>query len=207
MKEHPLIFQTWKVQRILAWDFANEGNMQTRRLVKPRPQHLVHAWDDQSFYDCPIADPRVCNFKFFKCPYGVPGDLLWVREAWRRCLTCGRVIYRASSNERGQVCSHCDAWVNAWKPSIHMFREYSRLILELADMRCERLLDISEDDARREGVEEAKSHHVYPSKQAAWVSTYKQGFLNVWDAINKGRGFSAESNPYVWVLEFKRIKP
>ena len=200
MNEHPILFSTGMVKVI------REGRKtQTRRIIKPQP-------DKDSIPTLMTQGGCVgfqeyfghLNMPMWCCPYGKPGDHLWVRETWQRCPECGRVVYKASSNQNGKVCPNCDEWLGTWKPSIHMFREYSRITLEVVNVRVERLQDITEAGARAEGAEAEKSHRVYPSSQAAWVSTYRSGFQTLWNHINES-GFGWDTNPWVWVVEFKRI--
>ena len=129
------------------------------------------------------------------CPYGVIGDRLWVRETWR-CFG-GReyeyqqhqpsIIYRADDgpthNEGG------------WRPSIFMPRWASRITLEITGVRVERLQDISEADAEAEGC--TGDHRADRDSDAA------QEFRSLWNQIN-GKRASWDSNPWVWVVEFRR---
>jgi hypothetical protein len=117
------------------------------------------------------------------CPFGRAGGLLWVREA--HAVWDDGVVYRASNPE-------CDG-ITRWVPSIHMPRWASRLTLELTDVRVERLQDISEADAVKEGFAEGK-----PVK---YFETATDQFRRLWESIN-GEG-SWHENPWVWVLAFK----
>lgn len=141
------------------------------------------------------------------CPYGVVGDHLYVRETWRLgeagdcacyepCGKCpvGKILFLAD------FPSPPEGW--KWKPSIHMEKEYSRIILEIVDVRIERLKDISEEDAKAEGV--SATLNPLDSVKLGATGTYKEGFFQVWQAIN-GVG-SCEANPWVWVISYKRVK-
>lgn len=193
-KERPILFSAPMVRAIL------EGRKtQTRRVVKR----------GQVFRFCPGGDlsreerSRI-NASLFRwerenpahptmdellaiCPYGVPGGRLWVRETWRRPhnnrdtpITRGQSIqYRASSDWH-------DGFGDHWRPSIHMPRWASRLTLEVVSVRVERLLGMTEADAQDEGV--ADPHE----------------FSELWTNIN-GEG-SWEKNPWVWVVEFRRVQ-
>jgi hypothetical protein len=146
-----------------------------------------------------------------RCPYGKPGDTLWVRETWyddnsKRWGRGGPVprptrpdddIYYRANGEAHLQFEQLDAGGFCWRPSIHMPRWASRLSLRVTSVRIERLQDITEDDARAEGCV---------------VRTYRDGrghepatldFLRLWDAIN-GKRASWASNPWVWVIGFKR---
>lgn len=150
-----------------------------------------------------------------KCPYGGPGDRLWVRETWQRCENCGAVNWLAGGN-RG-YCSTCDEPLGRWKPSIHMFREYSRITLEILTVRVERVQNISEEDAKAEGVsgvEFSGEEWMSPldcattlvGKNKCVYDPYRTGFLRLWNSINAKRGFGWDVNPWVWVVEFKEVK-
>lgn len=139
------------------------------------------------------------------CPYGQPGDRLWVREthapqsdcwgAWERSMQYGSrqdspIIHFAA--DQG-----IQPFIEKWRPSIHMPRWASRITLEVVSVRVERLQDISEADAIAEGVR--NSLHCPGGRFA------NENYAHLWWTIN-GDG-SWESNPWVWVIEFKRIAP
>jgi hypothetical protein len=127
------------------------------------------------------------NTELVKCPYGKVGDRLWVRETFRPSEDplSNSIFYRADEEY------HKGA---GWKPSIHMPRWASRLTLEIIDIRVERVQDISHRDALAEGV----SYDV--SKEGG---APVPRFHALWDSINASRGYSWDSNPWVWVIEFK----
>jgi len=128
-----------------------------------------------------------------KCPYGQPGDRLWVREAFlvgRGGLPC----YRADG-----VAPNVD---DKWKPSIHMPRAYSRITLEVTGVRVERVLEISPQDAWAEGIDLPAYAPVSQS-----LPSPVDVFSALWDSINgKKPGRSWADNPYVWVVEFKHME-
>ena len=138
------------------------------------------------------------------CPYGVPGDLLWVREAWCEADTSSGFAYAADApgDPRGM----------GWRPSIHMPRWASRITLRITDVRVERLTDISETDAQAEGVFPAA---IYGGKTASWLptpdhrerffETASAAFQALWEHINGRRSW--EANPWVWVVAFERVTP
>lgn len=149
-----------------------------------------------------------------RCPYGSPGDRLWVKETFGLIPEDGGTyVYRATGPEWGTECGL------KWKPSIFMPREASRITLEITDIRVERVQDISEEDARAEGAErefcpeDDDSHLADADERAAGYSPPKSfcaGFKNLWDSINAKRDggiYSWERNPWVWVISFKRIEP
>ncbi len=185
MKERPILFSTEMVQAILKGD-----KTQTRRVVKPqpdfRPPFLEWLKKDQ------------LSWILEHCPYAV--DQLWVRETWAPGPLDGtpEYYYRADSYDCPQV------W--PWKPSIHMPRKASRIQLEIINVRAERVQDISDDDADNEGVilppltwrEDSITYDPDP-----WRNQFKK----LWNSINAERGYGWDVNPWVWVIEFKRIKP
>lgn len=151
------------------------------------------------------------------CPYGQPGDRLWVREAH---AIVPRTAYAASDGVQQILRPHDehdaaifrDGWDRStgglrWRPSIHMPRWASRILLEVTGVRVERLQDISEADARAEGARECdpvSSREVLlagPSQRGSFVLHYR----DIWQQIN-GEG-SWDANPWVWVVEFERVKP
>lgn len=127
------------------------------------------------------------------CPYGAPGDHLWVRETWD-CVhyqgidAAPTYFYRADETDPER-----DALIR-WRPSIHMPRTASRITLEITDVRVERLQHISEDDARAEGVGEGP--------QEGMVTGPVVAFADLWDSIHGPDAWL--KNPWVWVVEFRR---
>jgi hypothetical protein len=172
MKERPILFKPEMVNAIL------EGKKtQTRRVVKIRKavDEIIR----------PLPDI---------CPYGVVGDRLWVREAWSIAEKkfdpeVSRIVYRADG-----VDPLPDATGRArWRPSIHMPRAASRLLLEVTEVRIERLKDITDKDARAEGVD----------LTGLGLTSYRQAFFWLWRSINGQE--SLDSNPWVWVISLKKV--
>jgi hypothetical protein len=130
------------------------------------------------------------------CPYGDVGDRLWVRETWAEVN--GGAFYKAD-----------EPWPEAygpepkWKPSIHMPRWAARILLEVTDVRVERVQDITEEDAKAEGVGDLRPDEEGPFA----VLALRDRFHRLWDSINAKRGFGWGTNPWVWVVEFKRVTP
>ncbi len=126
------------------------------------------------------------------CPYGYPGDRLWVRETWAPhdpAMLPNKTYYAADHPEwrTGED-------IDRWRPSIHMPRSRSRITLEIADVRVQRLQDISEEDARAEGV----------TTPLRWHPAHVLAFSALWDEIHGDGAWDA--NPYVWALTFKRAE-
>lgn len=219
--ERPILFSGPMVQAIL------EGRKtQTRRVVKPVDRlgdikSITHA-DYHSVFggDAWIAangtTPPYLSTRI-ECPYGKKGDRLWVRETWRLfdaikececletpcgCPKTGTPLYKASHDD-GE---------SKWKPSIHMPRAISRILLEITDIRAERLQDISEDDAVAEGAildcsrdSERCALEYCKNEVSCPHITRIGGFRQRWDSINAKRGYGWAKNPWVWVVEFKLI--
>jgi hypothetical protein len=166
-----------------------------------RPILLSGFWVRQALAGKKSQTRRVVGSRC-TCPYGKPGDFLWVREAWQIFAAdefgnivddwegrvplgepdddC-RIIYAADdSDDRPRTCS--------FRPSIHMPRWASRLLLEVKHVRVEHLGSISEADVRAEGIADAD-----------WRESWVRG----WDLINARRGFAFAENPLVWVVTFK----
>lgn len=193
MKERPILFSSSMVRAIL-----DGSKTQTRRVVKQDREGLLDcephpAWD--AFWQC-VA-----------CPYGKPGDRLWVRETF---AIVPRTAYARSDGVQQTLRPDDDhdaaiyraGWDRSnggfrWRPSIHMPRWASRILLEIADVRVERLQDISEADAKAEGAH----NHKYNGLDLAYARAYS----DLWESINGPDSWAA--NPWVWVVEFRRIEP
>ncbi len=197
MKEHPILFKGDMIRAIL------EGRKtETRRVVKPQPQ------DMKEFFEIVTHDGLTYGFytgtamlghrlhHHVKCPYGQIGDQLWVRETWaidHAPLEHDWLVYRADGHELETT--------KKWKPSIHMFRKYSRITLEITEIKVERVQDMDRAAAFLEGCPQSVGG---PDGDMLAAHIW---FVNLWDSINKRRGFGWESNPWVWVVKFKELKP
>ena len=215
VKERPIIFSGEMVRAIL------EGRKtQTRRVVKKQPHPvnigMVRAgreepeppygyWGFDDFF--PIDSEEVLE----TCPYGKPGDRLWVRETWLRLdddhVIDKRYAYRADCDTESDEIRK--EYGYKWKPSIHMPRHASRIALEIVSVRVERLQDISEEEAKAEGVEEMEcrfcaSPEGVENRYCTCGENFRIPFRQLWDNIN-GKKHPWESNPWVWVIEFKRL--
>jgi hypothetical protein len=184
MNTHPILFSAPMVRAIL------EGRKtQTRRVIPSKLQLCRSPEDEPEWF--------IQNSK-----YGQPGDHLWVRETWAVSGNWDGVkisdlphhgidiVYRASEK-------YPNGGYYKWKPSIFMPRWASRITLKVMDVRVERVQDISETDAKAEGVDE-NSLDVWMSGDDTPVGM----FGALWDSINEKRGFGWDVNPWVWVVTF-----
>ncbi len=187
VKERGLILNDEMVRAFL------DGNRtQTRRFV------------EEKFYGRAVAAELLAKH----CPYGQPGDRIWVRETYRvhgKATDVATLVYRASVRNSWTEQTHrvpvevCNKPVSEkWTPSIHMPRWASRILLEITDVRVERLHDMSEADAKAEGATPA-TYKITPSE-----AVYRVGFGDIWRSIYGQDNWL--SNPLVWVIEFKRIQ-
>jgi hypothetical protein len=207
---------------------------QTRRIVKgiplqpaPRchPDHKASpdAWDDVRCFgdEWSFRGETALTEHLIRCPYGKPGDRLWVKETVSESEPCylgGRpqptVWYRADNNR--------PTWAERkWTPSIHCARRLSRITLEVTDVRVQRLQDISEEDAMAEGVESREvitgasyeggghvekcgARYLHGTWPCDVFDSSVDAFSDLWQSIN-GPG-SWDANPFVWVVSFKRVE-
>lgn len=195
MKERPILFKGEMVKAVL-----DGSKTQTRRIIKLT--NIKRNPDNDKWYKDKIWSWRVKNGLWTdhteegllqKCPFGQIGDRLWVRETYHPLDNKGAALYRAD----GQ----CE--VAKWTPSIHMFREYSRINLEIINVRVERLREITEADARSEGVGLTNFDN---TKKMVTFNNFKNAFMHLWDLIYSKNGCGSENNPWVWAVEFKVVK-
>lgn len=219
IKERPILFSAPMVRAIL------EGRKTvTRRPVKAIKAHadgfmmLDHGkgwWPYNAFGDF-ASDHEGMEYPI-ACPYGKPGDRLWVRETWY-CdhfevqqgpyLRPADMLDLDRSREDGELVYTADGLTPyeqeqpVWKPSIHMPRWASRILLEVTDVRVERLQDISRADIRAEGLQcppELASDDVSPN--------YRDWYPAAWRELLESTGGDWDANPWVWVVSFKRVTP
>lgn len=208
MKEGPILFSAPMVNAIL-----EDRKTQTRRVVKlnlaGRAQYSGLQWHPE--------DPEVWR----ACPYGVPGDLLWVREthqfdppddgtwgyvSWAGCdASTWRDIPPRFQHPRHVI--YAATWQGSplrMRPSIHMPRWASRITLKVTEVRVERLQEISEKDIVAEG---ATVDRVAAATGVSWsdMPTLDDAWRELWSHINGADSWAA--NPWVWVVSFERVKP
>lgn len=229
VKERPILFSAPMVRAILAGE-----KTQTRRIVKS--PHVKSLTQLALEYGAPIesneygvsfdADGvRAVISVPLSCPYGSPGDRLWVKEQFssERQEQAGTGAVRWVVIDSGGFAERCGAYYRAtydpvaararrWRPSIHMPRCLSRITLEVTRVRVEQLHAITESDAKAEGV--APFLERYPTFSPEQriegdrvdEKPYRTSFVCLWDEINGDRMlFSA--NPWVWVVDFKAVQP
>lgn len=204
MKERPILFSAPMVRAIL------EGRKtMTRRVVKPQPDScdaVPPRWMPPCgqfengcwWFDWQTAGGWNKGNPLF-CPYGTPGDRLWVRETFSMDGSFNAsVVYRADGENQ---------YHEAWKPSIFMPRRASRITLEITRVRVERVQAITELDAIAEGVEACPdfgvSYRHYGDK-TKYTDCATWSFCSLWESINGSESWNA--NPWVWVVEFRRVE-
>jgi hypothetical protein len=199
MKHIPILFKSEMVLAIL-----DGRKTMTRRVVKFNEAGRVQRFGKQWHID----DPNALQ----ACPYGQPGDRLWVRETWRAEELDGwgedGIRYRADNHfqQIENTWEAAEKWGGAyrpelkWQPSIFMPRWASRITLEVVSVRVERLQDITHNDACVEGAPSEPKYNDYGTG-----SIYKDWFAALWDSINAGRGLGWDVNPWVWVVEFQKV--
>jgi hypothetical protein len=192
----PILFSTEMVKAIL------EGRKtQTRRVIKPQtvthngPNGQTTESIDDYFMTRNLKDAELLCLAC--APYR-PGGILWVRETWRMCLD-GIFCHKADGD-----CDTCsttgeNTFNVKWKPSIHMPREACRLFLKITDIKVERLQEITEEDALKEGC-------MPIILDDAIFFSAKGKFHALWDSIYAKRGYGWEVNPWVWVITFENVE-
>lgn len=211
MNENPIRCNNDMVRAIL-----DGRKTQARRVIEPQPAcdmpgAYFDAYNGGPQWNWWLPDNRLCNgHDIIRCPYGRPGDRLWVQEthswitlaeneATAMCTDCRRhpdgypvhMLYRADFGEH-------DDQPMEWSPFADMPRWASRTNLEVTGVRVQRVQDIGRDDALAEGI--AQPEDGIPVTDAVtW-------FQVLWDSINARRGYGWDVNPFVWVIEFRVIK-
>lgn len=233
MKERPILYAGSMVRAVLA-----DAKTMTRRIIKPQPDvteerlRELGAWIDGFTLSQQVDAAWQHGFIDTECPYGQPGDRLWVRETWgvishswdkhgnrvkwtpNRPATAisempfgngyysGHVIYAADGpNEWSDDDDGGGEPRSLWHPSIHMPRAACRLVLEITDIRAERLQDISEADAIAEGCDNSQSAAAVAT---GWYEKPISAYRRLWESLYGASSWDA--NPWVWVIEFKKVE-
>lgn len=240
ISEKPIPFSAPMVRAIL-----DGRRSMTRLVVKPQPNSKLgngvpsdavarrpyiefpHIWTIESRgigvrqyeQSTPFSKSDAIEYWRESCPYGKPGDRLWVQETFSEIPNqkpagyftdpkwIDRKYWYEADNDK-------PTWGGKWKPPIFMPRDACRILLEITDIRAERLQEITEEDAIAEGVtfdvteEVQREDMVTPGRDscAPVLIAPKDAFLSLWDSINKERGFGWDQNPWVWVIEFKKLE-
>ena len=190
MKERPILYSAPMVCATL-----DDTKTQTRRIAKlTEGGHVKEPRGHRRWHP---ADPEAVQ----ACPYGQPGDRLWVRETWGFNPDFPRQL--------AQACFRADPGHEhdgiKWVPSIHMPRRASRITLEITSCRLERLQAISEADCIAEGIEKTQHGFWRTYGQGSCDGTYspRASFRCLWASINGAESW--EANPWVWAIGFKRL--
>jgi hypothetical protein len=206
MKHHGMIFNSEMVRAIL-----DGRKTQTRRTVKPQPPEGSRLWGMPKVWD----DKR--NLIFWRegdrSNYGKPlqvevGDIIWVRETFRPISESDTGFTGIEFRAGGMPDDDTKAGLlhdgtDRWRPSIHMPRWASRIDLEVTAVRVERVQEISEEDAKREGATPVEYEGMeHPDNPWMSAQAHKDAFRNLWQSIYT----NWDANPWVWVYEFRRVK-
>lgn len=240
MKERPIAFNARMVRAILEGKKTQTRRVVN---VLPSQAVNIASWERWVVDDEPqfresglplwVASGTDGDAYEYGCKYGDPGDRLWVRETW-----CGQVDYAtgglkwdddgntyavyyratdpdvvACDDDGGTKFNRDGSEASPWKPSIHMPRWASRILLEITGVRVERLQDISGRDCIAEGIDAEQVLGYGPNKGYPLVDPgintenrlLKNACTELWDSIN-GKTHPWASNPWVWVIEFKIVE-
>lgn len=204
MKERPILFNTLMVRALL------EGRKtQTRRIAK------ICKDPDLGCELTPGELSRLDQDVIERaCPHGRIGDRLWVRETWCDTRVGGfdrPAHYKVDIGNPSEANDIRLSYGLPWIPSIHMPRWASRITLEITGVRIERLQDITEEDAKAEGIEREEGSAYWKNYETGpgwryWESPI-QSFRTLWDSIYGGDPAQCwDANPWVWVNEFRRVE-
>ncbi|MCX2201504.1 hypothetical protein LDO48_16535 [Pantoea agglomerans] len=220
MRERPILFNADMVGAVL-----DGRKTQTRRIIQSPAKNMQASghkvieyrepgdkWYGEHVFSMRNQSGTWCDYTkeqfLAKCPFGAVGDRLWVRETFRvhsRATDVATLVYKASEQQSWTQQTHrvpiekCNkpAVVDTWTPSIHMPRWASRITLEITGVRVERLRDLSEEDAKSEGV-------IPPAGGVLPGWEHRINFRDLWMSIYGADNW--EANPWVWVVEFKRVE-
>lgn len=193
MKERPILFSGAMVRAIL-----DGRKTQTRRIGKWQMdaatglgvEYSMHATKGCVAVATYLAYPNrgTARWGLCECPFGIPGDRLWVKETFQPIQLASEVTqWRYAATDKKGLAN--------WKPSIFMPRKASRITLEITNIRVDRIAAISIRDCLAEGVHSAGRDN----------DDVRAAYRKLWDDINFKRGFGWNTNPWVWVIEFKIV--
>lgn len=195
---------------------------------------MVNALNNKPFFGAGFyKDSDVFEYKgeiltdavYFKCPYK-PGDVLYVKETWaearekyyykadKKCIgfdDYGCLPRNVEYHETCDICEYSDGYIK-WRSPRFMPKEAARIFLLVKEVRAERLQEITAEDVIREGIKYSDSGpyhwHVLDTKLNAWINFHfhDEAFKHLWDSLNAKRGYGWDTNPWVWVIEFERVR-
>ena len=221
MKERGMIFNAEMVRALLSG-----RKTQTRRIIKPQPEATLSGSLSGKWLSRPLNGlllPKIEDIAIH-CPFGVVGDRIWVRETFQGPLFDYDLmdsyckdptpfekpefcVYKADGVPAPEFYDADDELHCCWRPSIHMPRWASRILLEITDVRVERLNAISEEDARAEGIIDGgclNCGEPEPCGCANPEPDATDAFAYLWQSIYGQESWNA--NPWVWVIEFERVE-
>ncbi|WP_396266899.1 hypothetical protein [Klebsiella pneumoniae] len=205
MKERGMIFNGEMVRALL-----DGRKTQTRRPIKWKQTRFTEIGEREDGSKWPWSEDaeHACDF-WHPCPFGAVGDRIWVRETWAEAGASAPDLKLYRANYPEHVPSIYENVPPAeeirWTPSIHMPRTASRILLEITDVRVERLNSISQEDAQAEGLELTGWRPTYSDPDSGGeVMTPYDNFAELWSSIYGDESWQA--NPWVWVIEFKRVE-
>ncbi|EOF9236843.1 hypothetical protein MA314_002450 [Klebsiella pneumoniae] len=219
MKERGMIFNADMVRAIL-----DGRKTQTRRPIKWKQTRFTEIGEREDGSKWPWSEDaeHACDF-WHPCPFGAVGDRIWVRETFQGPLFDYDLmdnyckdptpfekpefcVYKADGVPAPEFYDADDELHCFWRPSIHMPRWASRILLEITDVRVERLNAINEHDAQAEGVAKLRGGF-WKHYQPGWTQhqlSARGSFVTLWKSIYGDESWN--SNPWVWVIKFKRIE-
>lgn len=215
MKESPIPFKGDMIRAVLSGQ-----KTQTRRPMKPIPVY-PDAFDGlrREIHDGQVhfwASGAELPAHKFRCPYGQPGDRLWVKETFYKYYPSEtwpepKALYKADGIT---LCDKdSEGKKQRWTTSIHMPRILSRITLEITDIRVERVQNITSDGAIADGAYEVRkvgddiAHATWTMDGLDWrYDTPREAFAATWDSLYAARGLGWDVNPWVWVITFKRAE-
>jgi hypothetical protein len=192
MKTSPILFSGSMVRAIL-----DGSKTQTRRIIGVERMEFVGdktilKWSD-------LTHGQQKKILSLRCKYGETGDRLWVRETYNPGLHPEKSVSEGYTGCVYRAYDQTARYSGGWTPSIHMPRRHSRITLEIDSVRVEPVCEITEADAIAEGFPKID--------YGSFVRFPTNRFAETWDALNSKRGYSWDSNPWVWVISFSRVIP
>jgi len=215
MKERPILFSAPMVRALL-----DGTKTQTRRALRVQPLDVLPMEGDKAgreWVGLMTREPKP-EGTVFRCKFGQPGDRLYVRETFGEVYDwCDHPEMPGAPTERWHIewkyradgepdRPHLEGAWTGWKPSIHMPKAASRILIEVVSVRVERLQDISEPDARAEGITDGGCVNCGDPEPCGCPNPSpdaRDAYVRLWEEINGAGSWSA--NPWVWVVEFKRV--